>query len=86
MSPPPDPNAEALLAESTWLRNLALALAGDPHEADDLAQDAIVAALERRPDARDSFRPWLKTVTRRILVDRQRARARHEPASVEPRE
>jgi DNA-directed RNA polymerase specialized sigma24 family protein len=47
MTPPPD--TEALLAHAGWVRGLALQLVRDAAEAEDLAQDTLVAALEHPP-------------------------------------
>ena len=38
---------EQLLAESRWLTSLARALLGDEHEAEDVAQETRLAAVER---------------------------------------
>lgn len=55
---------EALLAEQGWMRSLALALLRDAQVADDVVQDAVLAALERPPKAGLPLRPWLRTVVR----------------------
>ncbi|NUP98054.1 MAG: hypothetical protein HUU28_18000, partial [Planctomycetaceae bacterium] len=53
---------EELLAESDWVRRLARALVSDPDAAEDVAQQALVAALERPPKADRPLRPWLRVV------------------------
>lgn len=69
---PSDP--DELLALSRNLRSLAEKLAGDPAAADDLVQDAWLAALEDgAPRARD-LSAWLRGVVRR-LARHKRARA-----------
>ncbi|HVS11665.1 MAG TPA: sigma-70 family RNA polymerase sigma factor [Planctomycetota bacterium] len=85
--------AQHLLAEASWVRRLAQWLVGDPTLAEDLAQDAWVAALERRPDARGErgLRDWLALVVRRraskvrrreaARQDVERAAARDESVS-----
>ena len=41
---------EALLAEAAWLKRLAVTLAGDADDADDLVQESWIAAWRRSPD------------------------------------
>ncbi len=53
---------DAILRNSTWVRSLAHALVHDPELAEDAAQDALLAALRRRPDASSSLRHWFQTV------------------------
>ncbi len=65
---------EALLAEATWLKRLALMLAGDPDDADDLLQESWIAAWQRNPDTSRPLRPWLAKVVR----DRSRMRRRSD--------
>lgn len=76
---------EELMAQAGWVRALALRLAGNPSEAEDLAQDALTVALEHRPRTDRGLRPWLARVlrTRRAWFLRLRAarRAREEIAS-----
>jgi RNA polymerase sigma factor (sigma-70 family) len=64
----------ALLAETEWTRALAKSLAGEAGLADDLTQEAWVAALERRPRADRPLRGWLATVLRRRWSDLARER------------
>ncbi len=63
-------DAEALLAESGWLRRLARRLARDPALADDVVQDTWLAALERGSQPRDArgLRGWLATVARNLAL------------------
>ena len=68
MAVPPTHDLVELLAEDRWMRRLARRLAVDPHAAEDLAQDAWVAALSggggaRRPKA------WLGGVVRNLWRD-----------------
>ena len=67
---------EALLAEAAWLRRLALTLAGDPDDAEDLVQESWIAAWRREPDASRPLRPWLAKVVRDRSRMRRRAEAR----------
>jgi RNA polymerase sigma-70 factor (ECF subfamily) len=74
-------DAQELLAEAGWVRRLAQRLVGDPSLAEDIAQDAWVAALERRPQARGErgLRDWLaRVVRRRASKVRRREAARHD--------
>jgi len=84
-----------LLAESGWVRALARELAGDAHAADDLEQEAWLAALERAPDARGPLSPWFTRVLRNLAAkgrrgalrrgerERRAARAEAEPSSAD---
>lgn len=61
----------------------ALAITGETSDAEDVAQDAFVIALERLDDCEpaEKFRPWLLTITRNRALDllrRNRVR-RYEP-------
>lgn len=62
---------------------VALARTGDPHDADDVCQDAFVRALERLEDCREpeSFRAWLLAIVRNRATDvtRRNARSPGEP-------
>ncbi len=57
--------------DSVSLRRLALALARDEHAADDLVQDAWVAALERPGGARGVRRGWLAVAVRHLAFNRR---------------
>jgi len=67
---------ELLQANLEWIRALARALARDPHAADELAQDACVAALEAPAGEVRSFRPWLASVMRNLWRQRGRTEER----------
>jgi RNA polymerase sigma-70 factor (ECF subfamily) len=72
---------DQLLAHSEWVTNLARRLAGAG--ADDVVQDAWVAALRSPPDGERPTRPWLATVMRNLVRLRSRddtRRARREEA------
>lgn len=69
MTPPAE--LERVLAQDDWLRRIARRLVGDADSADDLVQDAWVAALARGRQG-DEARPWLLGV----LHNLRRARAR----------
>lgn len=53
-----------LLRQDEWLRRAARAIVRDPGIADDLAQDAWVAALRRRR-GKDADRPWMRGIVLR---------------------
>jgi RNA polymerase sigma-70 factor (ECF subfamily) len=75
-----DRQAAGALAER-WLRACratALAVTGEEADADDVCQDAFVAAMERIDDCRqpDRFGAWLLQIVRNRARDQLRARAR----------
>lgn len=61
-----------LAAHAAWIESLARALARDQHAAEDLVQDAYVAALEHPPHASTPLRPWLTRVLRNAWFSRRR--------------
>ena len=75
---PPLPQPE-LLAALPRLRRYARVLTGDPTRADDLVQEALARAWEKRRlwAAGSDLRAWLFTVMHNVFVN-QRALARHE--------
>lgn len=94
--PPEDRIAiENLLAHDGWVRSLAVRLVRDEGDADDLMQDAWLAAMRRPPGRTGSIRGWLGTVlrnrarerhrgeTRRTTRESARARPDHAPATDE---
>ena len=73
-----------LLRHENWARRLAFRLVRDAAAADDLVQDAFLAALRQRPETRSSFRPWLAGVLKnlsRLHWRSSAARSRREAAS-----
>lgn len=75
MTPSPRPlgiDPEEVLAHDTFVRGLARQLVHDAHTADDLAQQAWVAACRQTIPAL-SLRGWLATVVRRLAGRRARA-------------
>lgn len=78
MSPPNrsfDP--DALLAHAGWVRKLARSLVpSDAHLADDLAQQACLAALEKAPRTDQPLRAWLTTVMKNLVRQNRRGSAR----------
>lgn len=71
-----EPLVEELLAEVAWVRTLARRLVRDEASADDVAQGAWAAALEREPAVGRSLRPWFARVVGRLARHRRRADAR----------
>lgn len=72
------------MSDLDFVRSLARYLCGDPHMADDIAQEALVAALERKPQNVRNWRGWLSTVTRNLLFNKRRDEQRlktHEEAA-----
>ena len=51
-----------VMAEGKWVQRLALCLAHDRADADDMVQETWLAALRATPEARESMRPWLSRV------------------------
>lgn len=58
-----------------WLSGLATALVGDAQAGDDIAQDAVIAALAR-PGAIERPRAWLAGTVRRLAARRVRSESR----------
>jgi RNA polymerase sigma-70 factor (ECF subfamily) len=74
---------QALLEQLPFIRALARQLVEDPAAAEDVTQDAVVAALERQHPAA-TLRPWLLGVTRnlaRLLFRRAARRSNRERAA-----
>ncbi|MEM8882666.1 MAG: sigma-70 family RNA polymerase sigma factor [Planctomycetota bacterium] len=73
---------EELLAHREYVQALARRLILDPGRADDVAQDAMLAALEASPERRGPLRAWLTGVVRnlayRVLRDEERRRRREQ--------
>lgn len=67
-----------LAAELGWLRALALQLVREAAAADDLVQEAVLAALARRPELEGQLgaRPWLARVMRNLSSNARRSRQR----------
>jgi RNA polymerase sigma factor (sigma-70 family) len=68
-----------LLAQAAWARRLARRLVADEARADDLVQQAWLAALQRRSDAiRASARGWFGGVLRNVAAKTRRESARRD--------
>ncbi|HTF88278.1 MAG TPA: sigma-70 family RNA polymerase sigma factor [Planctomycetota bacterium] len=80
MNPAPRFDSAHLLAHAGWVRKLARSLVpADLHQADDIAQEACLAALERQPDTDRPLASWMTTVVRN-LVRENRRRSSHRGA------
>ena len=77
-----EPSAEALLAHAGFLRALARSLLLDEGQAEDVVQEAYLAAIHRPPPA-GGARSWLAAVTRNLALKRLRTetRVRHREAA-----
>jgi len=73
---PPDSTTRALLEESAWLQRLARRLVSESTLAEDAAQDALVAALERPVASGMPLRRWLAGVLRNLVRQGRRGAAR----------
>ena len=72
---PPTGRIEELLREADWVRALARRLVANEAEAEDVVQDAWVAALRRPPRAETPARAWLAAVVRNAAASRARRRS-----------
>lgn len=69
---------EVLLAEREWVRSLARTLTRDENAADDLEQEAWLAAVQRPPGDVSTPRGWLATVLRRAAGKDRRGQSRRD--------
>ena len=68
---------EAFREHHEWLVRRLTLVVGDPDEAQDLAQQVFVRALEHRPDVDGrALRPWLACVGVNLAISERRRRAR----------
>jgi len=72
---------QELAAHSAWVRALARTLVRDEAAAEDLAQDACLAALRHPQDSPDSTRNWLAGVVRRLAWKHHRDAGARRPAA-----
>ena len=66
--------ATALIARLPAMRRYAMALCGNPAQADDLVQDSIERALKAAPGLRapDNLPAWLRRIVRNLYLDDMR--------------
>lgn len=69
------PDCEVVLSQADWVRALARQLTADTHLADDLAQDALAAAVEQSPPNGGSLRAWLAGILRNLARHERRSAA-----------
>jgi RNA polymerase sigma-70 factor (ECF subfamily) len=62
-----------LLQDIAWLKSLATRLANDHDDADDLTQEALIAAWQRQPDTTRPIRGWLTKVVRDVARMKHRS-------------
>ena len=72
------PTTEELLEDAAWLRRLAITLAGNSFDADDLVQESRIAAWQKHPETDRSLRPWLAKVIRDVARMSRRSNHRRE--------
>ncbi len=72
MAGSPSINIEALLAQTSWLRRLAIHLVSDPDKANDLVHETWAVALEKPPKHGVDLRRWLAKVLRNRARNRYR--------------
>src|SRR2546423_856424 len=79
MDPRPNDSLHAeLVAQLGWVQRLARAIVRDDAAAEDVTQDVVRAALERREPilgSIDGLRAWLSVVARRLAISRLRSDA-----------
>jgi RNA polymerase sigma-70 factor (ECF subfamily) len=65
------------------LQRFCLKRVGDPHEAEEIAQEAFARALKAMPtfEGERRFYPWMTVIAGRLCVDAHRRRGRSEPSS-----
>src|SRR6185503_5336024 len=66
------PDLAALLRDEAWIRRLATRLSLHSHDADDVVQDAMLAAVTTAPSAIERFPAWLNGVIRNVAGRRRR--------------
>lgn len=74
-----------LLSHREWVRRLAHALVHDSATADDLVQDAWVAALRAPPTDPGAVRSWFRRVLVRLAMNRRRGEDRRREREQAPR-
>ena len=74
---------ETLLEHREFLHAIARRLLDDESRADDIVQEAWLAAIERPPEAVDSLRAWLARVVRHLALNVRRGEARRARRELE---
>ena len=73
---PTIPDADRLLGHLSFIRGLARDLVRDPHLAEDLSQNTVLAALSGRPAPVDALEGWLGGTVRNLVRVRARGESR----------
>ncbi len=87
METPSTPPLEELLSHAHWARALARRIVRDEQRADDVVQEAWLAAVERPPRPEPGLRVWFARLVRNLAHNLRRAeqrRARHERGAAAP--
>src|SRR5258705_4223124 len=87
MDTPSTPTVEGLLTHARWARALARQLLRDEQRADDVVQEAWLAAVERPPRPGPGLRAWFARLIRNLASNQRRAelrRALHERGAAAP--
>jgi len=86
------PTVDQLLAHAGWVKALARRIVADGHDAEEIAQETLLRALERPPRSGESgarLRGWLARVASRFALQRWRsddaARRREQASATLPR-
>ncbi len=69
---------DELLKHATFVRRLALRLTGDVHRAEDVAQEAWLAAAQRPPTRKKALRGWLRVVVKNLVAKQANDLGRRE--------
>jgi RNA polymerase sigma-70 factor (ECF subfamily) len=75
MSSREDHEFAEIAAQAAWVRRLALALSREAQLGEDIAQDALLSALDRRPHSIEDLRAWLRAVVHNLTRFRHRSDA-----------
>ena len=73
---------EGLMEHSDWARRLATQLVGDAQRADDLVQEAWLAAIKNPPSHAENLRGWFGSVVRRLAANEWRGDRRRSEREV----
>src|SRR5262245_25006822 len=65
-----------LAAQAAFVQRIARRLVADHALAEDVAQDALIRALDTRPRSHGAVRSWLRAIVRTVAWNQLRARAR----------
>ena len=74
--PMADLTPELLLEHRRFVQALARSLLRDPHAAEDVAQETMLAALRKPPPRNGNLRAWLGRVARNLALTRRRGERR----------